>query len=158
MRASGDFRSDLFYRVSSFSLSLPPLRESRLEDILDALLEKVNTDRVPPLRLAPETRRLLLSHDYPGNLRELRNLLEHASIMAGEVATPADLPAYLQPGKVSRPASPPSSRLRDQVRELERAVIEEAIARWGSKREAARQLGIDVATLIRKSRPDIDPA
>lgn len=160
MRAAGGFRSDLYYRVSSFSLTLPPLREGNVEQILETLLEKVNTDRFPKLQLAPETRQALLSHDYPGNLRELRNVLDHASIMAGEVARPTDLPTYLQPRAVpgKAPATGGMASLRERVRQMERAAIEDAVARWGSKREAARQLGIDVATLIRKSRTDPDSA
>ena len=159
-RIAGSFRSDLYYRISSFGLHLPPLRESDLEPVVDTLLEKMNVDRSPKLKLAPETRRVLLSHDYPGNLRELRNVLEHASIMADEVATPGDLPGYLRStgmGGIARAAAR-SASLRDRVRQMERAAIEEAIACHGSKREAARQLGIDVATLIRKSRMDSDPA
>jgi transcriptional regulator with PAS, ATPase and Fis domain len=160
MRMARGFRDDLYYRVSSFSLSLPPLRENNLEHWLDTLLEKVNVNRVPQLCLAPDTRRILLSHDFPGNLRELRNVLEHASIMADTVAHPIDLPAYLQLKGVPGPAQAKdgSTSLRDRVRQMERTVIADAIARWGSKREAARQLGIDVATLIRKSRADIDSA
>jgi transcriptional regulator with PAS, ATPase and Fis domain len=156
MRVSGGFRDDFYYRVSSFSVGLPPLRENDLGQVLDLLLEKVNADRIPRLRLAPETRQILLAHNYPGNLRELRNVLEHASIMADAVAHPTDLPAYLQSTGLPNPAQAKdrSTGLRDRVRQLERAAIAEAIARWGSKREAARQLGIDVATLIRKSRDD----
>jgi transcriptional regulator with PAS, ATPase and Fis domain len=80
--------------------------------------------------------------------------------MADTVAHPIDLPAYLQLKGVPGPAQAKdgSTSLRDRVRQMERTVIADAIARWGSKREAARQLGIDVATLIRKSRADIDSA
>ncbi len=87
-------RSDLYYRLSVLTITLPPLRE-RVEDILPLthhfLLRMQRTDR-PPLRLSAEAKDALLRHDWPGNVRELENaVLRAVSLCEGDAITPADL-------------------------------------------------------------------
>ena len=149
---AGTFRRDLYFRIAGFGVTVPALRESGLLPALIARqLEALNAERETPLSLSPATQALLLAHDYEGNVRELRNLLEHAAILATSVVEPEHLPAYVR----ERPASATTTgSLRAQVRALERRLIADALADGTSKREAARGLGIDVATLIRKARDD----
>jgi transcriptional regulator with PAS, ATPase and Fis domain len=155
--AAGQFRRDLYFRISTFTVDVPSLKEGdALDAMLDLQLARINAARDTPLVLSAAARRLLLAHDYEGNVRELKNILECASIMAQDIVEPAHLPAYVQPGGAAAPATGgrAGAALRARVREFERAAIAEAIERSGSKREAARRLGIDVATLIRKARED----
>ncbi|HSN56943.1 MAG TPA: sigma 54-interacting transcriptional regulator, partial [Candidatus Sulfomarinibacteraceae bacterium] len=96
---AGSFRHDLYYRLNVVRIHLPPLRERR-EDIpllVDAMLADLNRNRETPLdAVAPDTMRILVEHRFPGNVRELRNILEHASIMCREgVVLPEHLPEEL---------------------------------------------------------------
>ena len=157
--AARAFRADLYHRIATFTLELPSLRgHDAIAPMLELLLARANAERERPLTLSPSARRVLLKHDYPGNVRELRNILEYASIVADDVIEAEHLPAHMltaDGGGVEHGAlSVTSGSLRERVRQLEREAISDAVARHGSKREAARRLGIDVATLIRKARTD----
>lgn len=157
--AARAFRADLYHRIATFTLELPSLRgHDAIAPMLELLLARANAEREQPLTLSPSARRVLLKHDYPGNVRELRNILEYASIVADDVIEAEHLPAHMltaDGGGVEHGAlSVTSGSLRERVRQLEREAISDAVARHGSKREAARRLGIDVATLIRKARTD----
>lgn len=90
--ARGEFLDDLYYRVSIFPIPLPPLRERRedLPLLAECLLGEIGGD--PPLEIAPQTLRVLDRYSFPGNLRELRSILEHASLVAtGRQVLPAHL-------------------------------------------------------------------
>lgn len=156
LAAAGQFRRDLYYRIATFVIELPPLRSpAAIDAMIDVQLGRLNATRETPLALSAATRALLLAHEYEGNVRELRNILECAAILAEELAEPEHLPAHVRAPLASasgRGADP--MPLRDRVRQFEREAIREALAQGGSKREAARRLGIDVATLIRKARED----
>lgn len=162
MVRAGEFRLDLFHRIAMFTLRLPALRgRDAIARMLDVQLAAINAARPRPLALAPDCRERLLAHHYEGNVREMRNILEYAALMAEGVAGIAHLPEHI--GLESPDAAQPElhgtesempSGLRLQVRQFERALIAEAVAAHGTKREAARRLGIDVATLIRKERND----
>jgi transcriptional regulator with PAS, ATPase and Fis domain len=96
MVSAGTFREDLFFRVNTFEIYLPPLRE-RLDDIpslaLHLIARHLKRDSVPAEILPPETIRLLQSHHWSGNVRELANVLEHAAILSdGKTIQPEDLP------------------------------------------------------------------
>lgn len=162
MMQEGSFRKDLYFRLATFPVHIPPLRER--EDkaaILDALVARANRVRGRPLRLSPACRAIILAHPFPGNLRELRSIVEYLDIVAEDVAEPQHLPESL-----SAPAPLPDDlaadaeavlgnaeggTLKDLTRAFEDQVIQRALERFGSKREAARQLGVDIATLVRKT-------
>jgi len=99
MVRSGEFREDLFYRLAGARLSLPPLRQRQdlgwvIEQLLGLYALRLEGQATP--RLAPATKALLLKHDWPGNLRELRNVIEYASSVARDTQLqPEDLPSYL---------------------------------------------------------------
>ncbi|MEN9728542.1 MAG: Nitrogen fixation protein VnfA [Pseudomonadota bacterium] len=163
MVRAGSFRLDLFHRIAMFSVRLPALRgREAIARMLDAQLAAINARRPSPLSLAAACRERLLAHRYEGNVREMRNILEYVSLMAGTVAETEHLPEHVwspeadesRTGLVHSLRDGAPAVLRERVRRFERALIAEAVASHGTKREAARQLGIDVATLIRKERAD----
>ena len=151
--AEGKFRQDLFFRLSTFPIHLPSLSERR-EDI--PLLAESLLARVTPRRLSisPEAMRLLSSYDYPGNIRELRNLLERASLLcdgnelqpehlAGEASFGID--DYGGAGGFGATAGAPSGDDGASLEELRRALV-----RGGTRRELARKLGLSERTLYRR--------
>ncbi|MTH79749.1 sigma-54-dependent Fis family transcriptional regulator [Paracoccus aestuariivivens] len=146
--AKGGFRADLFYRIAAVKVTLPSLRDEpdMISALTDGLLARINRRRSPALSLSPAFRQQLLNYDFPGNIRELENILAHASASAERQATSEDF--VTPPGL---PIQPSDGDLRSQVQSFEDAVIREALSHHKSKRSAAKALGIDVATLIRKT-------
>lgn len=154
MVREGAFRQDLFYRINVVTIQLPPLRE-RMEDV--ALLVSFFITRFNRLRgkavtrMSREALAVLMRHDFPGNIRELENIVEHAFVLCGqgEIGL-AHLPAYLVRGIGS------GDGLDGAAAPLKRAeitVIQEALERSHYNRAAAaRALGIDKSTLYRKIR------
>lgn len=150
----GSFREDLYYRINVVKISLPPLSRRR-EDIpllVDHFITRFN--RLQGKEIAdidPDVLSVLMTHDFPGNVRELDNVIEHAFIMCrGNVIRLEHLPEYLQP-KRSEPwvRSAASSTLR----EAEAYTIVAALERNSWNRAAtARELGIHPTTIWRKIR------
>lgn len=140
------FREDLYYRLNVFPIELPPLRE-RLDGImlLAEYLARHAALRsgMRPLLLEPEVEASLRAYRWPGNIRELQNVLERAVILGHGRINPTDLPA--EPGSpVADVAMPEGGTLRDR----ERSEILEALARSANNRRlAAEQLGISRRTL-----------
>ncbi len=139
------FRSDLYFRISAFPVELPPLRERRADIPLlsRSLLARIAPGR--PRRLSATALELLERADFPGNVRELRNILERASLLAdGDVIEPEQLPAALLGGPRGEPAT-----LVDAERQALRSALR---GQAGSRRELAAQLGVSERTLYRKLR------
>ncbi len=155
----GDFRRDLFYRISVVPIHIPPLRERR-EDIIK-LAEHFIRSHPKNKRfsaISPEARQLLYEYCWPGNIRELQNAIEHAMVMSQEKTL---LPEYLpqqirQPfiSAVNEADNEPSwseKRSRDYKRETEKNAIRDALEKHhGNQTAAARELGISRVTLWRK--------
>jgi DNA-binding NtrC family response regulator len=151
------FRSDLYFRISTIPLRVPPLRE-RCEDIpilarglLDAFASDLGRRG---LRLSAAAERALGSHAWPGNVRELRNVLERAVLLSGrDVLEAGDLrfdgpPASPEPSRL--PAAPPGDSALT-LEELERAHIERVLRELGGRvAEASQRLGIPRSTLYQK--------
>lgn len=171
MCRAGRFRRDLFYRLAVIPLEVAPLREqpALIEHLIDHFLGAVNQTREKRLRLTPDCRAALMAYAFPGNIRELHNVMQQLSVAAGEEAAAALLPPHMTEGgdpagadmpEPVRPAAvvaqPPlngaAGPLRDRVRAFERELILDAIARLGSKRKAARALGVDIGTIVRKTQ------
>jgi transcriptional regulator with PAS, ATPase and Fis domain len=148
----GRFRMDLYYRVNVIHLNLPPLRE-RMEDV--PLLVNHFLARFSALKgkdisgIAPDALALLMDHDYPGSVRELENIIEHAFVLSpGGIIQTHHLPKDLQPRIVQPPAG--TIQMMDRY---ERDLILTALQsnQW-NRGLAARQLGIHRTTLHRKIR------
>ncbi len=144
------FRMDLYYRINVISLDLPSLRE-RMEDV--PLLVDYFVARFSRLKgkeiagVCPDSMDILMSHTYPGNVRELENIIEHSFVLCpGGVIRTNHLPDYLQPSIVPRPKS-----INEMVDEYEKGLILTALRKnnW-NRLQAARQLGIHKTTLFRK--------
>ena len=147
----GKFREDLFYRLNGFTIYLPPLRE-RPEDI-PALVSHFITKEGRDLTVDPAAMQLLTAHGWPGNIRELENVVKSAGLLASDHIRVSHLPGTLRqnwhlPDTGSdTDALPPkpgsSASLDDQLRDLEKGIIIEALTRAaGVQVEAAKILGI----------------
>jgi len=151
MVAAGRFRQDLYYRLNTFPIEVPPLRE-RVEDIpllADALLARVAPKRA--LRLSEAALQSLMRYDFPGNVRELRNVLERASLMCdGEEIGIEHL--RLEGGAGRGPALAEAvADGGDALADAERRALVLALAEHqGSRRELADRLGVSERTLYRK--------
>ncbi len=152
MVAEGRFREDLYYRISTFPIHLPALRERR-DDI--ALLAGALLMRVAPkrtLQLAPEALALLQGCDFPGNVRELRNLLERAALLCdGPVISESHVQQALQSGRKASPAPAPASTAPASLQRLQDQALQAIVANHtGSRAALAAQLGISERSLYRK--------
>lgn len=169
MVAAGSFREDLFYRLSTFPIHLPPLRE-RAEDIpllAVALLARVAPER--RLSLSKDALALLSVHAFPGNVRELRNVLERAALMTDGDRIEAEPMARALAVRGAARSSVPAAALvpaahageahadgpagTSVLRDAEAAAIRAAVLKHkGSRAQLARQLGISERSLYRKLR------
>ncbi|MBM4350235.1 MAG: sigma-54-dependent Fis family transcriptional regulator [Deltaproteobacteria bacterium] len=155
----GLFREDLYYRLNVISILLPPLRE-RKEDLpllIDHFLKKyseINQKKIEDL--SKEARMLLLRHPYPGNVRELENLIERAVVLCrGEVITTQDLPFHLQEGPSEKQWETigKEKTLPDSLEEIERDLIVKALHQHqGVQTRAAESLGISERVLRYKMK------
>ncbi len=152
MVEDGQFREDLMFRINTFEIRIPALREraSDIPKLAIHLFRRFRQDPMPDERLfSPESMYELTSHAWPGNVRELANVIEHATILC---ETPPILPEHLPRHFTDR-------RLRKELRamgpmslrEVELNAIQEAIERHaGNKQAAADELGINIKTLYNK--------
>jgi two-component system NtrC family response regulator len=142
---SGEFREDLYYRLNVVCVELPPLRERR-EDIpllVDVFVRRFAPEASTPVEgVSREAMDLLVKYDYPGNVRELENLVHRAVVLTrGQLLSTSDFPIYLGRLKTEAPVTPTGFVAR--VAEFERALIVEALERAdGVQTRAARDLGM----------------
>jgi len=153
------FREDLYYRLNVVTVSLPPLRE-RKEDLpllLDHFLKKYNRENKKKVAsLTKEARDLLLQYDYPGNVRELENIIERAVVLCrGEILSVQDLPLNLREGKLEMIPGQlkEGNSLPETIESLERQLILSALERSGGvQTRAAEDLGINERVLRYKMK------
>lgn len=154
---SGRFREDLYFRLNVFSISLPPLRE-RIEDIPllaeHFMVKYAANDDSAAVRITPDAMRRLAAYDWPGNIRELENVIERATILCADAAVTAEcLPPRVGGGGQLTAAPLPDEDLSIKKAEeaLERDLIRKALARTGGNRtKAARILEISLRSLLYK--------
>ncbi len=149
----GKFREDLYYRLNVVPISAPPLRE-RLEDIpvlANHFVEKIcQQEEIPPRRLSPEAIERLKNNPWPGNVRQLENVVEMAVALSGtrDILYPSDFPLAAQPhprGAIQ------TNDFEQTVGRLERQILEEALKKsGGNKTAAAEMLGLKRTTLAAK--------
>jgi transcriptional regulator with PAS, ATPase and Fis domain len=183
----GRFRLDLYYRLSVVALLLPPLRKQPelFDPLIDQFLQKINARRPTPLSIDQGCRQAIKHYPFPGNIREMQNLIEYLAVVCDDDATIADLPADMREVALVTSTTPmvpvlseECTMLQDEfgitvlprhesealarddlktiVRDFEYKIIADAIKRTGSKRKAAKLLQTDIATIVRKSRPTVD--
>jgi DNA-binding NtrC family response regulator len=170
--AAGTFREDLYYRLSVFHLTLPPLRERRdaIPSLLRTFVKRYAAREKKDIhRIEKSAEAALLNYDYPGNIRQLENIVEHAvTLCEGDHIRLADLPEYLNGGEdgpalrapLALPAAAKNTRTEDDMitpdtlltlAQLERDYIRKALeVCQRNHTEAAKRLGISRSTLWRK--------
>jgi transcriptional regulator with PAS, ATPase and Fis domain len=150
MVEEGRFRRDLYYRINVIELDLPALRD-RPEDLSPLIRHFLNQlallHEKPGRGLTPEAMRALMNYRYPGNIRELENILEHGFVLAaGPLIGVEHLPGWL----VRVDGDPTQA---ESLEECERRVIRSALAKnQGNRIAAAKELGIHKSTLYRRMR------
>ncbi|MFZ5505326.1 MAG: sigma-54 interaction domain-containing protein, partial [Pseudomonadota bacterium] len=168
MIAEGRFRQDLYYRLNAFPIVVPPLRERRedLPLLAESLLARVAPGR--RLRLSPSTLRALQHYAFPGNVRELRNVLERASLLCdGDEIGPQHLDEDIcawcaEPSPPDTTGGTNAAAPTIDLEEAQRQALLRAVRNHNGSRQAlARKLGISERTLYRRLRAlglDQDPA
>ena len=148
---SGTFREDLYYRIRVIRLTLPALKQRR-EDIpllIDHLIARFNRLQGKDIAaVSPDAMSRLMEHDFPGNVRELENIIEQAYVLCrGSIIELHHLPPELRPA-----AAPGQNSLGPMsLKAMGRHLITETLLRYGgSRKRAARDLGINASTLYRK--------
>lgn len=160
MVSEGTFREDLYFRLSVFHVQVPPLRERRrdipglVQFLVQRGAQRLNCD--VSITVAADVLELLTIYDWPGNVREMENVIDRALILAeqGQI-TCSDLPPQITKLVLNARTGPASSYpggiLRDQVRRFEGSLICQAINESdGDRRLAAQKLGIGLSSLYRK--------
>ncbi len=150
------FREDLFYRLNVVSISIPSLRE-RKDDILplaNYFLNKCKKKYKKSAHLSRSVMDCLMEYRWSGNVRELKNIIEHLVVLAqGNEIALDDLPSYIKSFKRIGPAEfdfSNSPSFKRSVWEFENRLIQEAINKYGSARKAAKFLKLDPSTITRK--------
>ncbi|MCE5228458.1 sigma 54-interacting transcriptional regulator [bacterium] len=147
----GAFRQDLFYRIHVIRLELPPLkrRKEDLPGLVERFVQRFNVRQGRTVRgVTPQAMALLMAHDWPGNIRELENVIEHAFILCDrDLIEPRHLPEALT-GRAARQAKIPAV---SSLRMMEAQIIRDALAQNGNNRlAAARALEMHKSTFFRK--------
>ncbi len=149
MVESGQFRRDLYYRLSAFPISIPPLRD-RIDDVpqlAEALLLRIEHG-ARHLPLSVQAIEALLKHDYPGNVRELRNILERAVVLAEDDTI---RPRHLRFERLSVESTPPAVETGSdaELTPREERILGALRSNGGNRGRAARSLGISERTVYR---------
>jgi Mg-chelatase subunit ChlI len=145
---AGRFRNDLYHRLAEFKLEIPPLRE-RPEDLL-AIAEQILHQHYPNARFTTDAVTALLTHEWGGNVRELRNCIFRA-VMLARNAHAEITAADLKLNQAAAPLSDGKAPLSRDLDQLERQIVFDALERvQGNQGKAAEALGISRRTLLRK--------
>jgi two-component system response regulator HydG len=155
MVAEKKFREDLYFRIKGVTITIPPLRERR-EDI--PLLTYYFTQRAaerynkPITGIKPQAQQLLMAYSWPGNVRQLRNVIENMVVLAkGSELGPEDLPKEIRPASAADAAGGMNNLVGMTMEQAERVLIENTLKLTnGNREQAAKMLGIGERTLYRK--------
>jgi len=165
--AEGKFREDLYYRLNEFVIHLPPLRD-RSDEIIplaEFFLSQAKRELGKEVELSPEVKERLQAYAWPGNIRQLKNMIRSAALQTPKLIGLEHLPQISQKKKTVDNADPGDSNilvqkilteetsLKEIVRDYEKNLIEEIIRRFdGDNKKAAKALGIHYTTLLEKLR------
>lgn len=157
------FRQDVFYRLAVVIIKIPPLRERKkdFDRYIDYFMKPLEQQYGRKFRLSKETRQLMHSYKWPGNIRELQNVLEYCCMVTtAEQIGPASLPYYMRQGVSAAKEKDnwftprPNEILEDTMRRVEQEIICGMLEHYGTstaaKKDIAKALGISVATLYNK--------
>lgn len=156
MARTGAFRLDLYFRLNVFDIVIPPLRERRedFEPLLDLFLQRFTTLHGKTMNVSAGARALLSQHSWPGNVRELAHLVERLVVtVEDKVISRCHLPTSIYETRSQGVTATPKGSLDDILAGMERTLVLEAHARYGSTRKVAAALGISqsrASRLIRK--------
>lgn len=150
-----EFREDLYYRINVIKIILPPLSQRR-EDIpylVEHFIRQFNRKTGKQItRVSDEVLNLCMSYDFPGNIRELENILEHAFVLCrGDAITAAHLPQDFTE-KVTSPAEADPARQKTLQHAEARVILDTLKKHQGNRSQAAQALGMHVTTLWRKMK------
>ena len=148
--SQNQFRQDLYYRINVIRIALPPLRH-RMEDIpllVDQFIRKMNVRQGKFIQgIDKKVLQVFMSHDFPGNIRELENIIEHAFVLCSE----GYIKLHHLPGFLSLPSNISENKNSDPVKSAQIKLITDALARNNYNRSAAaKDLGIHKSTLFRR--------
>ncbi len=143
----GDFREDLFYRLNVIAITIPPLRERKedLPPLIDHFLMRFATENGKEIKgINPEAKDLLLKYDYPGNVRELENIIERAVVITrGSIISESDLPFSRSFFLIDQKGAGTRGTLKESIESLERQMVHQAMGETDNHQtKAATLLGI----------------
>lgn len=155
------FREDLYYRLTVFPIYIPPLRQRRddITPLSELFLGRLNHKYNLKKYFSPTSVQLLNEYDWPGNIRELKNIVERAIIISsGNEIGPESLhlhqsqprPDLEIPAKPDIPIPPSTQDLKHTMEEIEYQYLEQAYTQYGNVRDAARSLNMTASTFVRK--------
>lgn len=148
----GKFRKDLFYRLGGFQITVPPLRE-RKKDIIplaNLFLQKLNYKHYQDKKFSLESLNVLKKYSYPGNVRELKNIIERAFILSDNIIQIKDL--SIKSEVVENNCFESITDLKKKLEHIERQYIKDAIEKYPTIREAADSLNMNFTTFFRKKK------
>ena len=149
----GKFREDLFYRLNVVPVIMPPLRD-RPEDLLPLIhsnLMKCNERLNENKTISPDALALLFKYPWPGNIRELQNIIERLTITTnGNVITEDSLPLFLKQEAMINANANVNLSLAEAMEKAEKSILEKALADYGSTRAMAKALQVSQPTIVRK--------
>jgi transcriptional regulator with PAS, ATPase and Fis domain len=155
MVAQGSFRRDLFYRLNVLVLQVPPLREhpEDVAPLVEMMADTLQSRAGKRLKLAPDALELLMRYPFPGNIRELWNIVERLAVSCRSgVVGVSDLPTEITQAVLSKGVPESPTNLRQVLRMVEAGIVREALQRYGTQTKAAKHLGVGQATIARKAR------
>ncbi len=158
MVEEGEFREDLYYRLNVISIYLPPLRERKSD--IPLLVEHFLQSAPGSVQISSVALQILMSYSWPGNIRELQNTVERATVMSDGMIQPAHIPPHIAGDLESQvvPAMPENASINDRLRELEKGMIVQALRKTrGVQARAAEILGLTQRSMWHKiKKHDID--
>ena len=153
----GKFREDLFYRLNSVNLRIPPLRKRRedISDLAHHFLNMYNRTYGLKKRFSPQALKVLLSYQFPGNIRELKNIINSAVLMSEKDVLEksivnAILELKLEKDTLAIEYSEESQSLKNQLLSIEKTILAEAFSKYRSTREVAGRLNLSQSSVVRK--------
>lgn len=156
MVREGTFRDDLYYRLNVVNIRIPPLRKRRedLPALIYHILQKINQKFEQNKKFSDSVIERLLAYDWPGNIREMENLIERLVVLVNDdIVQTTHLPEFMQEESVRKTKAVEVSQiipLRDAVEDLETQLIKAAIKEFGSTRKVAKALAVNQSTIVRK--------